>query len=501
MSYLNSYMKKHPEGKRTSSAIAYLAALDHLKTENPEIVQAIVKELKDQRTYLKMIASENYSSLATQLAMGNLLTDKYSEGYPGHRFYAGCENIDTVEALAVEELKGLYGCEHAYVQPHSGAGANLVAFWSILVHRVQNKEVEKLGKKTIDELSPEEYEKIRQLMLSQKMMGLSLASGGHLTHGYRHNVSAKMFQAVSYSVSPETELIDYKALETEVKREKPAILVGGYSAYPRLINFAKMREIADSVGAVFLVDMAHFSGLVAGKAMTGEYDPIPYAHIVTSTTHKTLRGPRGGMVLCQNEYKEVIDKGCPLVLGGPLPHVMAAKAVAFREARQVSFQEYAKQIVLNSKALAKRLLSRGVKLFTGGTDNHLLVFDVMSSFSLTGRQAETALYEALITVNRNMIPFDVNGPWYTSGIRIGTAALTSLGMKEDQMHQIADLIVDLLKASKARIVERTGKPSKAKVNTDANIVKRVQTEVEGLLGQFRLYPSLTCLDAVDVDLT
>ena len=225
-------------------------------------------------------------------------------------------------------------------------------FGAFLYTGVQNKEVEKLGKKTIDELSPEEYEKIRQLMLSQKMMGLSLASGGHLTHGYRHNVSAKMFQAVSYSVSPETELIDYKALETEVKREKPAILVGGYSAYPRLINFAKMREIADSVGAVFLVDMAHFSGLVAGKAMTGEYDPIPYAHIVTSTTHKTLRGPRGGMVLCQNEYKEVIDKGCPLVLGGPLPHVMAAKAVAFREARQISFQEYAKQIVSNSKALA-----------------------------------------------------------------------------------------------------------------------------------------------------
>jgi len=487
-------MEKTPDRERNSAAIAYLAALDHLQAENPEIVRAIVKELKDQRTYLKMIASENYSSLATQLAMANLLTDKYSEGYPGHRFYAGCENIDTVESQAIEELKKLYGCEHAYVQPHSGADANLVAFWSILVHRIQNKEVEALGKKSVDELSPEEYEKVRKLMLSQKIMGLSLSSGGHLTHGYRHNVSAKMFQAVSYDVNPETELIDYKQLEEQVKREKPAILIGGYSAYPRLINFAKMREIADSVGAVLLIDMAHFSGLVAGKVMQGDYDPIPHAHIVTSTTHKTLRGPRGGMVLCQEEYREVIDKGCPLVLGGPLPHVMAAKAVAFREARKPSFQDYAKQVVCNSQAIAERLLERDVKLFTGGTDNHLIVFDVMSSFTITGRQAETAMRQAFMTVNRNAIPFDVNGPWYTSGIRIGTAALTSLGMKEGEMHQIADLIVDLLKASKARIVERTGKPSKAKVDIDASVLERVQSEVDALLKQFRLYPELTCLE-------
>lgn len=493
MSYLNQYLEKTPESQRNSATIAYLAGLDHLREKNPEIVQAIIKELHDQRSYLKMIASENYCSLATQLAMGNLLTDKYSEGYPGHRFYAGCENIDTIESLAIEELKKVYGCDHAYVQPHSGADANLVAFWGILVQRIQNKEVEALGKKSLDELTSEEYEKVRQLMLSQKIMGLSLSSGGHLTHGYRHNVSAKMFQAVSYDVNRETELIDFKELEEQVKREKPTILIGGYSAYPRLVNFAKMREIADSVGAVFMVDMAHFSGLVAGKVMQGDYDPVPHAHIVTSTTHKTLRGPRGGMVLCQEEYREVIDKGCPLVLGGPLPHVMAAKAVAFREAQTPEYRAYAEQIVKNSRALSERLLDRGVKLFTGGTDNHLLVFDVMTTFGLTGRQAETAMREGLMTVNRNAIPFDVNGPWYTSGVRVGTAALTTLGMKEGEMHQIADLIADLLKASKARTIEKTGKPSKAKVDIDATVLKRVQDEVTALLSQFVLYPELTDL--------
>lgn len=493
MSFLKNYFHSIPEDKRSSAAIAIAASLDHLKTENPEVAEVILKELQDQRSYLKLIASENYSSLATQLAMGNLLTDKYSEGYVKHRFYAGCENVDTVEALANEEAKGLFGCEHAYVQPHSGADANMVAFWSILVQRVQNKEVEKLGMKRIDELSNEEYEKIRKLILNQKVMGLSLSSGGHLTHGYRHNISAKMMHAVSYDVDPKTERIDYKALEEQVKREKPLILIGGYSAYPRLLNFAKMREIADSVGAVFLVDMAHFSGLVAGKAMTGEYDPIPYAHIVTSTTHKTLRGPRGGMILCTEEFREVIDKGCPLVLGGPLPHVMAAKAVAFREARKPEFQKYAKQVIRNAQALAERLLSHGIKLFTGGTDNHLLVIDVMSSFSLTGRQAENALREAFITVNRNMIPFDQAGAWYTSGVRIGTPALTTLGMKESEMHQIADLIANLLKTTKAKVAEETGKPSQAQVAMDPKVVSRVQADVKALLNQFLLYPELVGL--------
>lgn len=496
MSFLSHYLEKTLKQKRSSAAIAYLASLDHIGKENPEVVAAIVKELKDQRSYLKLIASENYSSLASQLTMGNLLTDKYSEGYPYHRFYAGCDNVDTVEALAVEELKKLYGAEHAYVQPHSGADANLVAFWAILVQRIQNKEVEKLGKKSLDELSPEEFERVRELMLKQKMMGMALDAGGHLTHGFRHNVSAKMMQIVSYGVDPKSELIDYKAIEEMAMQERPTILVAGYSAYPRLVNFAKMREIADKCGAVFLVDMAHFSGLVAGKALTGEYDPVPYADIVTSTTHKTLRGPRGGMILCTEEWREVIDKGCPLVLGGPLPHVMAAKAVAFREAQQKRFQDYAKQVIANAQAMAERLASREVKLFTGGTDNHLLVMNVMSSFGLTGRQAETAMREALMTVNRNAIPNDVNGAWYTSGVRIGTPALTSRGLKENEMRQIADLMVDLLKASKAKIVDRTGKRGRAKVEMDAQVLEKVKKEVTDILRDFPLYPELEVFEEV-----
>lgn len=494
MKFLSRYFEKVPPEERDASAIAYLASLDHISQSNPEVAGAIVKELKDQRAYLKLIASENYSSLATQLTMGNLLTDKYSEGYPFHRFYAGCDNVDTVEALAVEELKKLFGAEHGYVQPHSGADANLVAFWSILVQRVQNKEVEKLGKKSLDELTPEEYERIRMLMLQQKMMGLALDAGGHLTHGFKQNVSSKMMQVASYGVDPTSELMDYKAIEKQAMQEKPTILVAGYSAYPRLVNFAKMKEIAEKCGAVFLVDMAHFSGLVAGKALTGEYDPIPYADIVTSTTHKTLRGPRGGMILCKNEWKEVIDKGCPLVLGGPLPHVMAAKAVAFREARQENFRTYAKQIIANAQAMAEQLVLRGAKLFTGGTDNHLLVMDVMTSFGLTGRQAETAMREALMTVNRNAIPNDENGAWYTSGVRIGTPALTSRGLKEKEMRQIADLMYNLLKATKAKIVEKTGMPGKAKVDLDAQVLEKTKEEISGMLGNFPLYPELKSLE-------
>lgn len=490
MSFLQKYFSVVPEKNRSTAAIAYLAAIDHLQKESPTIAQAIVQELQDQRSHLKLIASENFSSLAVQLAMGNLLTDKYAEGYPFHRFYAGCDNVDKIENEAREELKKLFNCEHAYVQPHSGADANMVAFWSILVHRVQTKEVERLGKKNIDELSAEEYERVRQLLLNQKVMGMSLNSGGHLTHGYRHNLSSKMMQAVSYDVDPKTWLIDYKALEEKVKREKPAILIAGYSAYPRLIDFAKMREIADKVGATLMVDMAHFAGLVAGKVMTGNFNPIPFAHVVTSTTHKTLRGPRGGIVLCKDEYREAIDKGCPLVLGGPLPHVMAAKAIAFKEANTPAFQKYAHQIVANCRALASQLLSRGVKLSTGGTDNHLLVMDVGSSFGLSGRQAEMALRDAHFTVNRNTIPFDPNGPWYTSGIRIGPAAITTLGMKEDEMKEIANCIVSLLKATKPAFVEKTGESSKAKTVIDPASLATVRAEVGALLERFPLYPEL-----------
>ncbi len=489
-SYLKNYFAVIPEGERSSAAIAALAGFDAVHEAFPEIADSIVKELFDQRSHLKLIASENFCSLPVQLAMGNLLTDKYSEGYVGHRFYAGCDNVDVVEGHAVELAKKLFQAEHAYVQPHSGADANLVAFWSILVHRIQSKEIEALGKKTLDELTPEEYEKVRQLLVNQKIMGLSLSSGGHLTHGYRHNISAKMMQAAQYDVDPVTGILDYKALAVQVKQERPLILVAGYSAYPRLLDFAKMREIADSVGAVLMVDMAHFAGLVAGKVMTGPYNPIPFAHIVTSTTHKTLRGPRGGLVLCTNEFKEAVDKGCPLVLGGPLPHVMAAKAIAFKEASQPSFSHYAHQIVENARALAATLMEEKVRVLTNGTDNHLLVIDVMSSFGLTGRQAETVLREASLTVNRNAIPQDVNGPWYTSGVRMGTPAMTTLGMKQKEMKEIGSIIVELLRGAKPEVVEKTKLPSKAKSVILPSLVLRARERVADLLKTFPLYPEL-----------
>jgi len=490
MTYLQKYFNKVAEGKRSPGPIAYLAAFDAIHHAFPQIGDAIVQELKDQRSHLKLIASENFCSLPVQLAMGNLLTDKYAEGFPFHRFYAGCDNVDLVESLAVEELKKLFNCQHAYVQPHSGADANMVAFWSILVHRVQNKELARLGKKSLDELTPDEYEKIRQLMMNQKVMGMSLNAGGHLTHGYRHNISSKMMHSFAYDVNPKTGILDYSVLQEQVKQVKPAILIAGYSSYPRLIDFAVMREIADSVGATFMVDMAHFAGLVAGKVMTGNYDPIPFAHIVTSTTHKTLRGPRGGIVMCQNEFSEVVDKGCPLVLGGPLPHVIAAKAIAFKEANTADYRKYAHQIVANSKALSEELLTHGIPLTTGGTDNHLLVMNVAQGFGLTGRQAELALREAFMTVNRNSIPFDTNGPWYTSGVRIGTPALTTLGMKEAEMKEIGSWIVKLLKATKPGPDEKTGGPSRGKAEITPSVLEAIRKDVTALLHKFPLYPEI-----------
>ena len=488
MSYLENYFNRVPREQRKSSAIAYMAAFDHIKTDNPLIVEKIIQELQDQRSFLKLIASENYSSEAVQLAMGNWLTDKYAEGYPYHRFYAGCDNVDAIEAACVDEAKAIFQCDHAYVQPHSGADANLVAFWAILVARIQNKELESLGKKNINDLSKEEYEQVRQLLVNQKVLGMSLNSGGHLTHGYRHNISAKMMKAICYEVDPNTYLLDYKKVHEMAKQEKPTILIAGYSAYSRKINFAKMREIADSVGAVLLVDMAHFAGLVAGKVMVGEYNPIPYAHIVTSTTHKTLRGPRGGIVLCQKEFKEVVDKGCPITLGGPLPHVIAAKAIAFKEANTTAFCVYAEQVVRNAQSLANRLISHGIHVLTGGTENHLMVFEVSSSFGLTGWQAESALRQAHFTVNRNSIPFDKNGAWFTSGVRIGTPALTTLGMKEQEMCQIADWIYLLLKHTKPAKAEKGN--SRSLVEIDAAVLKEIQMHTRGLLKRFPLYPDL-----------
>lgn len=490
MSYLEKYFQKFPSDKRSKAAIAYLAALDHVGENHPAVVKAIVKELQDQRKYLKLIASENYSSLAVQLTMGNLLTDKYAEGYPHRRFYAGCENIDTIEDLAVNELKAIFRCEHAYVQPHCGADANMVAIWAFLTTRFENKEIQRLGKKSIDELTNEEYEQVRKILVSQKMMGMGLGSGGHLTHGYRRNVSAKIFQAVPYEVDSKTGLLDYAALKKQVQKEKPALLMAGYSAYPRLINFAKMREIADSVGAVLMSDIAHFAGLVAGKVLQGEYDPIPYSHLVTSTTHKTLRGPRGGLVMCQEEFKEAVDKGCPLVLGGPLPQVMAAKAVSFQEANTPEFQKYAHQIVANANSLADSLITNGCRVLTNGTDNHLIVFDVMSSFGLTGLQAEKALREGGLTVNRNSIPHDPNGAWYTSGVRIGTPALTSLEMKGEEMQQVGMMIADLLKGTRPAYSEKLQGKSRVNVEIDPNVLARVQMQVKDLLDQFPLYPEI-----------
>lgn len=486
---LKYYLSKTPNDKQSSAAIAYLAALDHISLSNPLISSTIIQELKDQRSHLKLIASENYSSLAVQLAMGNLLTDKYAEGYSHHRFYAGCENVDIVEEAAQEELKRLFGCAHAYVQPHSGADANLVAFWTILVNRIQNKEIEKLEKKTLDELTETEYEKIRQLLVNQRVLGMSLNSGGHLTHGYRHNISSKMMHAFFYDVDPKTELIDYKALAQQAKEIKPLILLAGYSAHPRRINFAKMREITDSVGATLMVDMAHFSGLVAGKAFQGEWDPVPYADLVTSTTHKTLRGPRGGFVLCKQEYAETLNKGCPLVLGGPLPHVMAAKAIAFKEANTPEFCNYAKRVVENAKTLAEALMEQGVRLVTGGTENHMVILD-LKKFGITGRHAENALRQAFLTVNRNAIPFDANGPWYTSGVRMGTPAATTLGMSKEEMKEIAAITVDILSHTKPATIEKTGQPSKAACTVDQRTLQQSQKRIQELLSRFPLYPEI-----------
>lgn len=469
--------------------IAFAAIMEILDKKDPKLVKAIQKELIDQRNSLKLIASENYSSLAVQLAMGNFLTDKYAEGHPFHRFYAGCDNIDSIESRGCELAKELFGAEHAYIQPHSGADANLIAYWAILIKRIETPFVEKLGKKNVAQLTAEEYEEVRQLFSKQKMMGLALDAGGHLTHGSRVNFSSKMMQVVSYGLDPETGLLDYDAIKAQAMKEKPLILVAGYSAYPRLMDFEKMREIADCCGATLLVDMAHFAGLVAGKQLKGKYNPIPYADVVTSTTHKTLRGPRGGIILCKKEFAPYMDKGCPYAIGGPLPHVMAAKAVAFGECLDPSFETYAAQIIKNSNALAKRFVENGATLISGGTDNHLVLMDVEKSYRLTGRQAESLLASCGITVNRNSVPLDPNGAWYTSGVRLGTPALTTRGMKEEEMVKIADIIHHLLSNATASTNEE-GKVSKAKVNVSDELINKTKIDVKNLLGRFELYPEI-----------
>ena len=489
MNFLKKYLGASAiEGKNLAS-IAYLSSIDYLSEKSPKIAESILGELKNQRSQLKLIASENYSSLAVQLAMGNLLTDKYAEGYVGHRFYAGCEHVDACEKQASDLLKEIYGADHAYVQPHSGADANLIAFWSIISNRIQDKKLLEMGSRNLNELNDEEYEAIRKHLVNCKVMGMSLDAGGHLTHGFRHNISSKMMRSYSYSIDPQTEMLDYKEIQRLAQINKPDILIAGYSAYSRRIDFAKMREIADSVGAVLMVDMAHFSGLVAGKVFQNHEDPVPYAHIVTSTTHKTLRGPRGGLILCKNEFADVINKGCPLVQGGPLPHVMAAKAVAFQEANTKEFQKYATNVVENARFLAEEFLKEGLHLLSGGTDNHMMILDV-SSYNITGRQAEDALLKCGICLNRNAILNDKNGAWYTSGIRIGTPALTSLGMGKDEMKKLGQLIIQVLKGTKALLNREKNTLSKAKFELDKSIQDNASKQVIDILKDFPLYPEI-----------
>jgi glycine hydroxymethyltransferase len=472
---------------------AYYAALDQVSTVSPSVAKAIVQEFRDQRRNLKLIASENYSSLATQLAMGNLLTDKYAEGYPGHRFYAGCDNVDDIEAEAARLACELFGANHAYVQPHSGADANLVAFYSILSAKVQSKELEKLGQTDPSKLPRDQWTQLREAFHSQRLLALDYYSGGHLTHGYRHNISSQLFDSYSYSVDPDTKVLNLDRLREQVREIKPLILLAGYSAYPRKINFAQMREMADEVGAVFMVDMAHFAGLVAGKVFTGDYDPVAHAHVVTSTTHKTLRGPRGGIVLCTSEFAEFVDKGCPAILGGPLPHVMASKAVAFQEASRPEFRTYAQKIVENSQALAESCIREGMQVLTGGTDNHLLLIDVAETFGLTGRQAESALRECAITLNRNSLPFDKNGPWYTSGLRVGTPATTTLGMGPSEMAEIARVMKLVLSGVTPTTItkgEQAGQKSLARYDLDAAKADEARQRIQDVLKPFPLYPEL-----------
>ncbi|MFT3888820.1 MAG: glycine hydroxymethyltransferase [Arachnia sp.] len=467
---------------------AYQTILSAIEAVEPRIAEATRGELTDQRNSLKLIASENYASLPVLAAMGTWLSDKYAEGTVGHRFYAGCQNVDTVEAVAAEHARELFGAEYAYVQPHSGIDANLTAYWAILANRIELPALAEFGAKGVAELSEADWETLRRRFGDQRLLGMSLDAGGHLTHGFRPNVSGKMFHQRHYGTDPETQLLDYDAVRAQAHEFKPLILVAGYSAYPRRINFAKMREIADEVGAVLMVDMAHFAGLVAGKVFTGDEDPVPHAQVVTTTTHKSLRGPRGGMVLATEEFAPSVDRGCPLVLGGPLAHVMAAKAVALAEARTEAFRTYAQAVADNAKALAEGLLRRDVQLVTGGTDNHLVLMDVRN-FGLTGRQAEAALLESGIVTNRNAVPNDPNGAWYTTGVRLGTPALTSRGFTTSDMDAVADLIAGVLKNTTPSTTSK-GEPSKAKYDLSDEFRQATVDGAHALVAAHPLYPGL-----------
>jgi glycine hydroxymethyltransferase len=407
-----------------------------LYENDPQIAAAIDNEERRQHEGLELIASENFVSEAVLEAAGSVFTNKYAEGYPGKRYYGGCEFADVVENLARERAKQLFGAEHANVQPHAGSQANMEAYASVL----QPGDI---------------------------ILGLNLAHGGHLTHGHHLNFSGKTYKIIPYGVTKETETIDYDALEKLAEQERPKLIIGGGSAYPRTIDFARMRQIADKVGALFLVDMAHFAGLVAGGAHPS---PVPHAHIVTSTTHKTLRGPRSGMILSKAEFGAAIDKVVfPGMQGGPLVHIMAAKAVCFHEAMLPEFRAYAAQVVANAKVLAQTLADEGFRIISGGTDTHLMLVDVFSK-GMLGSEAEKALGDAAITVNKNAIPFDTNPPMKPSGVRIGTPALTTRGMKEGEMRQVGRWIAEVL-------LQRA----------DASVAGKVRGQVLELCEAFPLY--------------
>jgi glycine hydroxymethyltransferase len=410
-----------------------------LSESDPEIAQAIANEANRQHEGLELIASENFVSMAVLEAAGSVFTNKYAEGYPGKRYYGGCEFADVVENLARERAKQIFGADHANVQPHSGSQANMAAYMALL-------------------------------QPGDAVMGLNLAHGGHLTHGHPLNFSGKMYKIIPYGVRKDTETIDYDEMEQIAVRERPKMIIGGGSAYARIIDFARMRQIADKVGAKLMVDMAHIAGLVAGGAHPS---PVPHSDIVTTTTHKTLRGPRAGMVLCRQELAAAVDKIVfPGIQGGPLVHIIAAKAVCFREALQPAFKDYAHQVVANARALARKIMDEGFRVITGGTDTHLMLIDVFAQ-GILGSEAENALGQAGITVNKNAIPFDSNPPLKPSGIRIGTPALTTRGMKEKEMVQTGAWIVEALRNHK-----------------DAQALARIRKQVLELAEAFPLYPEL-----------
>ena len=410
-----------------------------LAESDPEIALAITNETNRQHEGLELIASENFVSLAVLEAVGSVFTNKYAEGYPGKRYYGGCEFADVVENLARDRAKQLFGAEHANVQPHSGSQANMAAYMSLL-------------------------------QPGDAVMGLNLAHGGHLTHGHPLNFSGKMYKIIPYGVSKDSETIDYHEMEQIAVRECPKMIIGGGSAYSRVIDFARMRQIADRVGAKLMVDMAHIAGLVAGGAHPS---PVPHADIVTTTTHKTLRGPRAGMVLCRQGLAATVDKiTFPGIQGGPLVHIIAAKAVCFREALQPAFTDYAHQVVANARALARKIMDEGFRVITGGTDTHLMLIDVFAN-GILGSEAENALGQAGITVNKNAIPFDSNPPLKPSGIRIGTPALTTRGMKEKEMAQTGAWIAEALNNHK-----------------EAQVLARIRRQVLELAEAFPLYSEL-----------